>query len=227
MRVLIVEDEVRLADALSQILTEQKYMVDTVYNGADGLSYAESGIYDVVILDVMLPLMNGFQVVAELRRRKNAVPVLMLTAREAVSDKIQGLDAGADDYMTKPFSPGELLARVRVLSRRKGEVITNEMTFADVAFDASSLTLSCKNTGKSVRLSFKEAEMLKLFMAHPSMILSKEELITKIWGFDSDAGDNNVEAYVSFLRKKFFFVGSKCEIVTLKKVGYRLEAQNA
>lgn len=223
MHILIVEDEKRLADALRQILTEKKYMVDTVFDGKEGLEYAKSGIYDLVILDVMLPYMNGFEVVAEMRRAKLSASVLMLTARDSVSDKVKGLDAGADDYMTKPFSPEELLARVRVLTRRKGEIILDEMRFHDIVFRQESAELSCTSTAKSIKLSFKESEMLKLFLTKPEVILTKEELITKIWGYDSDAGDNNVEAYVSFLRKKLHFVGSSVQIVSKKKIGYKFE----
>lgn len=223
MHILIVEDEKRLADALRQILLEQKYMADVVLDGREGYEYAKSGIYDCVILDVMLPHMTGFEVVSALRQDKITTPVLMLTARDTVPDKVRGLDGGADDYMTKPFSPEELLARVRVLSRRKGEVVMDEMRYADVIFNQSSAELSCTATSKSIRLNYKEAEMLKLFLARPEGILSKEELITKVWGYDSDAGDNNVEAYVSFLRKKLLYVGAKTEIVSIKKVGYKLE----
>ncbi len=223
MRILIVEDEKRLADALCQILTEQKYMTDVVFNGADGYEYAKSGIYDCIILDVMLPSMSGFDMVSLLRRDRISTPVLMLTARDTVSDKVRGLDAGSDDYMTKPFSPQELLARIRVLSRRKGEVVLDEMRYADVIFNQSSAEISCTKTAKNIRLNYKEAEMLKLFLAKPEVILSKEELITKIWGYDSDAGDNNVEAYISFLRKKLNYIGSETEIVSIKKLGYKLE----
>lgn len=223
MRILIVEDEKRLADALCQILTEQKYMTDVVFDGADGYEYAKSGIYDCIILDVMLPSMSGFDMVSLLRRDRISTPVLMLTARDTVSDKVRGLDAGSDDYMTKPFSPQELLARIRVLSRRKGEVVLDEMRYADVIFNQSSAEISCTKTQKNIRLNYKEAEMLKLFLAKPEVILSKEELITKIWGYDSDAGDNNVEAYISFLRKKLNYIGSETEIVSIKKLGYKLE----
>lgn len=223
MRILIVEDEKRLADALVQILSEQKYMVDAVYDGRDGLSYAKSGIYDAIILDVMLPYMNGFEILTSLRAEKIETPILMLTARDSVPDKVKGLDLGADDYMTKPFSPEELLARIRVISRRKGEIILDEMRHGDLIFTLSSSELSCTATAKSVRLNYKEAEMLKLFLSKPNVIISKEELITRVWGYDSDAGDNNVEAYISFLRKKFLFVGSKSEIVSVKKLGYKLE----
>ena len=227
MTILVVEDARRLADALPEILTEVKYMVDTVYDGNDGLAYAESGIYDVIILDVMLPGKNGFEIVSALRKKKIATPVLMLTARGEVTDKIRGLDAGADDYMTKPFSPDELLARVRVLSRRKGEVVLDEMTFSDLTFRISSMELFCETSGRSLGLSFREGEMIRYLIASGGAIVQKEDLITKIWGYDSDAGDNNVEAYISFLRKKLSHLGSKCEIVTVKRVGYKLEARDA
>lgn len=225
MNILIVEDEKRLADALSHILLDKKYMVDVVYDGADGLAYGESGIYDCIILDIMLPSMNGFEVCRELRKKKIMTPVLMLTAKDTISDKVTGLDAGADDYMTKPFSPDELLARLRVLTRRHGEVILDEMRFGDIILHIDSSKLSCVNNSKNIHLNFKESEMLKMFLAKPEVIISKVDLITKIWGYDSDAGDNNVEAYISFLRKKLHFVESKVEIQSVKKLGYKLTAK--
>lgn len=225
MNILIVEDEKRLADALSHILLEHKNIVDVVHDGSDGLAYAESGIYDCIILDVMLPSMNGFDVCLELRRKKIMTPVLMLTAKDTITDKVRGLDAGADDYMTKPFSPEELLARLRVLTRRRGEVILDEMTHKDVTLHLDSSTLSCSMSGKSIHLNFKECEMLKAFMSKPNVIISKQDLIVRIWGYDSDAGDNNVEAYVSFLRKKLAFVGSQLEIQSIKKLGYKLSTK--
>lgn len=226
MNILIVEDEKRLADALSQILLEQKYMVDVVYDGADGLAYGESGIYDCIILDVMLPSMNGFDICLELRRKKITTPVLMLTAKDTISDKVHGLDAGADDYMTKPFSPDELLARLRVLTRRRGEVILDEMSYADITLHIDQSKLSCFKSFKVIHLNFKECEMLKMFMSKPDVIISKQDLITRIWGYDSDAGDNNVEAYISFLRKKLAFVESKVEITSTKKLGYKLTVKS-
>jgi DNA-binding response OmpR family regulator len=222
MNVLIVEDEKRLADALAHILIENKYMVDVVYDGADGLAYGESGIYDCIILDIMLPSMNGFDVCLELRKKKITTPVLMLTAKDTVSDKVKGLDAGADDYMTKPFSPEELMARLRVLTRRRGEVILDEMKYKDITLHLDQSKLSCDKSLKSIHLNFKECEMLKMFMSRPEIIISKQELITRIWGYDSDAGDNNVEAYISFLRKKLNFVESDVEIQSLKKLGYKM-----
>ncbi len=222
MRVLIVEDEVRLADALGQIMLEHKYATDIVYNGEDGLNYALSGQYDVIVLDVMLPKRSGFEVVRELRKQKNAAPVLLLTARDEITDKVTGLDCGADDYMTKPFAPEELLARIRAISRRQGDVVLEELTYADLRLNLSTYDL--QRGEKSVHLGFKEFEVLKILMANTKMVVPKEDLITKVWGVESHAEDNNVEAYISFLRKKFFFLGSKVSIGTIRKVGYRLEA---
>lgn len=226
MRILIVEDEKNLANALAQILTEQKYMIDIVNNGNDGYDYASSGIYDCIILDIMLPYKNGYQVCADLRRNSISTPILMLTAKDSVCDKVKGLDTGADDYMTKPFSTEELLSRIRALTRRKGEVILEELKFNDIVFSLSSYELKSTKNNKSVRLSFKEAEMLKLFLSSPKVIISKDTIITKVWGYDSDAQDNNVETYISFLRKKLSFIESDTSIVSLKKLGYKLTKEN-
>lgn len=225
MRILVVEDERRLNDALCQILTEQKYMVDAVYDGKDGYEYGKSGIYDVIILDIMLPYMNGYDVLSALRKDKIKSAILLLTAKDAISDKVKGLDLGADDYMTKPFSMDELLARVRMLSRRRGEVVIDSLEYGDIVFNISTSELSCKDSGKSVRLIYKEAKLLEMLLSKPQIIISKDEIITKIWGYDSNAGDNNVEAYISFLRRKLSFVGCKTEIVSVKKLGYKLEAK--
>ena len=225
MRVLIVEDERRLADALGAIMEEQKYTADVVYNGQDGLDYALCADYDVIILDVMLPELNGYEVVHELRRRKKATPVMMLTARDDLSDKIKGLDSGADDYMTKPFAPEELLARVRALSRRHGDVVLDEMRHGDLVLDLSSGDLKCGV--KSVHLGYKEFAVMRMLLASPGATVSKEDLIVRIWGTESNAEDNNVEAYISFLRKKLMYLGSSVSIGTLRKVGYRLEDKTA
>lgn len=220
MRILVVEDEKRLSDALTQILREQKYAVDAVYDGEDGYQYASSGDYDAIILDVMLPKRTGFEIVRALRREKIATPVLMLTARDELESKINGLDCGADDYMTKPFAPEELTARIRALTRRQGEVVLEEMTYEDIVLELNSSDLRCKS--KRVRLSFKEFEVMKLLLLSPNTIVPKEQLIVKVWGAESDAEDNNVEAYISFLRKKLFFLGSRVTIQTVRKLGYRL-----
>ena len=221
MQILVVEDEKRLAEALAQILIEKKYMVDIAGDGRDGLDYGLSGIYDVIILDVMLPKMDGFAVAAELRKNKIATPILMLTAKDQVTDKVKGLDSGADDYMTKPFSPDELLARIRALTRRQGEVVLDEVTFGDLKLNLSNCDLSCG--AKSVHLNFKEFEIMKILMQNPGAVTTKDDLIVKVWGYDSNAVDNNVEVYISFLRKKIEFVSSSAQIVSLRKIGYRLE----
>lgn len=221
MKILIVEDEKRLAQALSQIMKEAKYQTNIAYDGADGLELALYGSYDVIVLDVMLPKKDGFSIVKELRASKINTPVIMLTAKDEVGDKITGLDKGADDYMTKPFVPEELLARIRALSRRQGEVIVEELSFEDLSLDISNAELRCKD--KNIHLSFKEFEIMKILMSNQKTIIGKEILITRVWGDDSDAEDNNVEAYISFLRKKLSFIGSKVSLTTIRKLGYKLE----
>lgn len=221
MKILIVEDELRLAEALAQIMREQRYQADVADNGMDGLLYGLTGEYDVIVLDIMLPGKNGFEVIKGLRNAKITTPVLMLTARDDVRDKVNGLDLGADDYMTKPFVPEELLARIRALSRRQGEVVLEEAVFADLVLNLSTNDLICE--GKSIHLGFKEFEILKILMANSRTVISKDLLISKVWGSDSDAEDNNVEAYISFLRKKLSYLGSRVTIGTIRKVGYRLE----
>ena len=224
MQVLIVEDDIRLAQALGQILEENHYQVDLVHDGDQGLAYAESGSYDVIILDVMLPRKSGLEVVAELRRANVATPVLMLTARTTVQDKITGLDSGADDYMTKPFSPAELLAHLRALTRRQGQVVFEKIDFGDISLNLESHDLSCGS--KSINLSYKEFSIANILISSKGQIVSKDMLISKVWGVESNAVDNNVEAYISFLRKKLKFLGSNTQIETVRKVGYRLESSS-
>ena len=221
MRILIVEDEVRLAETLRQLMEDQRYQVDTVYDGADGVDYGLAGQYDLIILDVMLPKVGGFQVAQRLRAAHVSTPILMLTARDEVSDKISGLDCGADDYMTKPFDTGELMARVRALTRRQGEVLSEVLTVGDLSLDCTSRLLSAGE--RSVRLGFKEFEVLRLLMVNNGNVVTKETLISKIWGLDSEAEDNNVEVYISFLRKKLAFLNSQVAISTVRKVGYFLD----
>lgn len=224
MHILIAEDETRLAEALEHILKSEKYMVDVVNNGKDALDYGLSGIYDVIVMDVMMPGMDGNEVTSELRRAGSEVPILMLTAKGTVDDKVKGLDSGADDYMTKPFEPKELLARIRALTRRKGELMVEEIAFGDIKLDLSAGNLSSGN--KTTRLSFKEFELMKLLMAASGNTVSKEDLLVKVWGYEGDATDNNVEAYISFLRKKLVFIGSSCEINSIRKIGYKLEKKD-
>ena len=222
MRVLIIEDEVRLASTLQDLLDMNGYTADVCHDGESGLDNALSGIYDVVLLDVMLPKMDGFTVLRNLRSAGNAVPVLMLTARSELSDRVEGLDCGADYYLTKPFEPRELLACIRALTRRQPELRSSDtVEFGDLKLDKSAFTLSCGN--RQLRLSRKEFDMMDLLMRNRDMVLTKETLLLKIWGYESDAEDNNVEVYVSFLRKKLDHLRSKVKIKTIRMVGYCLE----
>ena len=222
MRVLIIEDEVRLASTLQDLLDMNGYTADVCHDGESGLDNALSGIYDVVLLDVMLPKMVGFTVLRNLRSAGNAVPVLMLTARSELSDRVEGLDCGADYYLTKPFEPKELLACIRALTRRQPELRSSDtVEFGDLKLDKSAFTLSCGN--RQLRLSRKEFDMMDLLMRNRDMVLTKETLLLKIWGYESDAEDNNVEVYVSFLRKKLDHLRSKVKIKTIRMVGYCLE----
>ncbi len=224
MQILVVEDEVRLAEALKEILSAEKYMVDMVHHGQDALDYGESGIYDLIVLDVMIPQVNGYEVAKRLRQKKITTPIIMLTAKDSVPDKVVGLDSGADDYLTKPFAPEELLARIRALTRRQGEVVLDEITFEDITLNLSTCDVCCQE--RCTHLNYKEFEILKLLMTHSNSVVTKENLITKVWGYDSDASDNNVEAYISFLRKKLSYLQSRVTIVSLRKVGYRLKSPN-
>lgn len=222
MRILIVEDEARLASTLQDLLELNGYTADVCHDGESGLDNALSGIYDVVLLDVMLPRLDGFTVLRRLRDAGNAVPVLMLTARSEVSDKVAGLDGGADYYLTKPFEPRELLACVRALTRRQPELRnTDALEYGDLKLDKSSFTLLCGE--RSVRLSRKEFDMMELLMLNREIVLTKENLLLKIWGYESDAEDNNVEVYISFLRKKLEHLRSRVRIRTIRMVGYCLE----
>ena len=221
MRVLVVEDEKNLAESLVKLLEGQKYQAEAVHDGVSGLDYALTGQYDAMILDVMLPGLNGFQVAAALRKKGSAMPILMLTARDELADKVRGLDSGADDYLTKPFTTEELLARVRALLRRQGNVQMEDLAFGDIQLSLNSCVLS--KDMKQVRLSHREFKVMRLLMSHPGSILSKEDLILKIWGADSEAVDNNAEAYISFLRKKLFYLGSKVQITSQRRLGYLLE----
>lgn len=225
MTILLVEDEVRLAAALIELFHAEKYLADHADNGEDGLYAALQKDYDVIVLDVMLPKMDGFAVVHALRRAGKKTPVLMLTARDEIRDKIEGLDQGADDYMTKPFVPEELLARVRALSRRQGEVLLDELRFGDLCLSLATNELRAK--GQGVRLAYKEAELLKLLIANKGVILSKETILRKLWGDESDAVENNVEAYVSFLRKKLGFLQSSVRIQAIRRQGYLLLEEEA
>ncbi len=222
MRILIIEDEVHLTEALTQILKQHHYAVDVVHNGEDGYDYALSDIYDVILLDIMLPKMNGISLLKKLRQENITTPVLMLTAKGEIADKVDGLDSGADDYLAKPFATEELLARIRAISRRKGELLqANSLKFGDIELNTSNLKLSgCYG---EVKLTLKESELLEFLILRKSMVTSKELIIEKLWGFDSDVEHNHVEVYISFLRKKLSFLKSNVVINTLRGLGYSLE----
>lgn len=222
MKLLLVEDERRMAQALCEILRQENYEVDCCYDGLSGLEAAESGMYDAMILDVMLPKMNGFDVAQQLRRNGVHTPLLMLTAKAELDDKVTGLDSGADDYLTKPFMTKELLARLRALLRRSIDTPDGTLTYGDITLDSKTYMLCCRTTGQSVRLSEKEWRIMEYFIANQNQILTREQLAVKIWGYESDAEYNNVEVYLSFTRKKLAFVGAKTEIKAVRGVGYEL-----
>jgi DNA-binding response OmpR family regulator len=221
MNILIVEDEIHLAQALKEILIGHQYTVDVANDGELGFECGRRGVYDLILLDIMLPKMNGIDVLKKLRQEKILTPVLMLTAKDEIEDKVSGLDHGADDYMTKPFSTQELLARIRALSRRKGEFVDEVLSLGDISLHVKKSELWCGEN--SVKLALKEFQIIELLMRNPDIILSKERMIEKIWGGDSDAEYNNVEVYISFLRKKLSFIGAKTKIQTARGMGYSLE----
>ncbi|MDE5763382.1 MAG: response regulator transcription factor [Ruminococcus sp.] len=222
MKILVIEDEVQLADALSELLRRNMYSVDTFYNGVDGLDNALTGLYDCIILDIMLPKMNGIEVLKNLRSEKINTPVLLLTAKSEIDDKINGLDCGADDYLTKPFITGELLARVRAMTRRKGEIIDeNRLEYKGLELHRNTCSISCN--GEDVKLSLKEYNVMEMLIANPHQILPKERIIEKIWGSESDVEYNNIEVYISFLRKKINAVSAPVQIKTARGIGYFLE----
>ena len=222
MRILIVEDEIRLADTIADIIEESGETVDVDNDGEDGYYDAASGIYDAIVLDVMLPHMDGFEILRKIRSEGIMTPVLMLTARTELSDRVTGLESGADYYLTKPFENEELLAALHAIMRRKAaDIIPDELTFGDIKLSPSTVELSCK--GKSIKLNAKEFELMRYLMINGSNIISKETIINKIWGYDSDAGDNNVEAYISFLRRKLDSLKANVSISVVRKMGYHLE----
>ena len=225
MRILVIEDEQRLAATVADLLRRQGYSADTCHDGAVGLDNAESGIYDLIILDAMLPGLDGFSVLQQLRSGGHTTPVLMLTALGDVADRVKGLDSGADYYLTKPFDVQELLACVRLLLRRSGgENRTDDaITCGDLRLEPGSFLLSCAD--RSVRLSRKEYDLMELLMRNFRIIVTKEQLLLKVWGYDSDAEDNNVEVYISFLRRKLTHLHSAVKIRTIRMAGYCLEVE--
>lgn len=225
MRILVVEDELHLSEALSHILKKNNYTVDVSNDGESGLDNALTGIYDVIVLDIMLPKMDGITILKTIRQEGIETPVILLTARGEISDKVKGLDSGADDYLSKPFNTDELLARIRALSRRRGEIVTGNNTIecGDITLNTSNLLLS--GVHDEITLTLKESELLEYLMIHKRIVCSKEQIIEKLWGFESEAEANHVEVYISFLRKKLKFIHSKVQINTVRGVGYTLSEE--
>ncbi len=223
MRILIVEDEKRLAETLADIVAQNKDIADICHDGKSGLDNALSNIYDAVILDVMLPEMDGFEVVRQMRKNKNTTPVLMLTAKTSLDDRVNGLDYGADYYLTKPFETAELLACLRTITRRGNELKPEHIQYEDIVVNPATSELLC--SPRSVRLGAKELELIRLLIANKGILLSKESIYLKIWGYESEAGDNIVEVYISFLRKKLEHIGSKVKISVVRRLGYQLEVE--
>lgn len=222
MRLLVIEDEKRLAQNLAELLRRQGYTVDVSNDGVSGYDNASSDIYDLIVLDAMLPGMDGFTLLRQLRGGGHSVPVLMLTARSDLSDRVQGLDCGADYYLTKPFEPAELLACIRSLLRRGGAVNADDaITFGDLRLEPGTFQLSCAQ--RTLRLSRREYDLMELLMRAQGRVVTKEQLLLKVWGYDSEAEDNNVEVYVSFLRRKLTHLRSRVHIRTMRLVGYCLE----
>ena len=220
LKILIIEDERTLADSLKVMLNSKSFETDTVYDGESGEQYALLDVYDLIILDIMLPGKNGYQVAKSLRKKHISAPILMLTARADIEDKVQGLNAGADYYLTKPFDSRELLACINALLRRQGTQV-NELVFGNTHLDLESAALVCGES--SVSLSAREFEVMRLLMTSGKNHLSKETLLTKVWGYDSNAVENHVEVYVGFLRKKLTSIGSDIRIEAVRRLGYHLE----
>lgn len=220
MRLLYAEDEYQMAEAVTDILTFHKYTVDTVYDGQDALDYARSSEYDGIILDIMMPKLSGLEVLGRLRSEGITTPVLLLTAKSEVEDRIEGLDLGADDYLPKPFAMGELLARVRAMLRRREDYKPDVLTFGDLTLDPKTCVLSCKE--QSVLLPNLEYRLFETLMANQGMYLSAEQLLTKVWGYDTDADVSTVWTYLSVLRKRLASIGSKTQISSKRNIGYIL-----
>ena len=224
MKILIVEDEKLLAASIQAMLESKGFQVECVYDGETGADYAELGIYDLLILDVMIPKLDGFQLARKVRSQRLGTPILMLTARSSLEDRIEGLNAGADYYLTKPFDMRELMACINALLRRQGNQV-DELVFGNTALDLATSMLVCGD--KSMRLSAKEFDVMRLLLQYKGNNLSKEVILAKVWGYDSNAVENHAEVYVGFLRKKLQAIGSNIRIKALRRLGYHLEVEEA
>ena len=220
MRILIIEDEQMLADSIKTLLQAKGFDVEAVYDGETGAEYAELGVYDLLILDVMMPGLNGYQVARQVRAKRCSTPILMLTAKSSLEDRIEGLNAGADYYLTKPFDTRELLACINALLRRQGNQV-DELGFGNTTLDLAASMLVCGD--RSVRLSAREFDVMRFLLQSKARNLSKEVILARVWGYDSNAVENHVEVYVGFLRKKLHSIGSNIRIASIRKLGYHLE----
>lgn len=226
MNVLLVEDSYMLADTLVSALKQEHFMVDVAYNGLDGYDMASSGIYDVAVLDLMLPQLNGYEILKKLRQEKNSIPILVLSAKSELDDKVLAFEYGADDYLTKPFEIKELIMRILALSRRKGEVQGNVLSCGNLNLDLRTCTMTNSETQQSVQLAGKEFQLMEYFLNNQNQIISREQIIERIWGFNSNSEYNNVEVYVSFLRKKISFIHANMRIRAVRGIGYTAEAES-
>ena len=226
MRILIIEDEYSLADAISEALIRENYMVDISYDGEEGLNKALCGIYDIIILDLMLPKINGLEILKYIRSEKISSYVIILTAKGELDDKIKGLDKGGDDYMTKPFHIIELLARIRAVSRRKGDVEDDSLILGDLKLNLKTCDLINTHSNQSMTLSGKEFALMEFLFRNRNQVVNREQIAERIWGYDNDSQYNNVEVYLSFLRKKIKFLEAKVRIKSIRGLGYMLEESN-
>ena len=224
MRILIIEDEKTLADSLEMLLESKGFETEAVYDGESGAEYAETGVYDLLILDVMMPGLNGYDVARSVRQKRCNTPILMLTAKSGIEDRIEGLNAGADYYLTKPFDSRELVACINALLRRQGNQV-DELVFGNTSLDLDTSMLICGE--KSVRLSAKEFDVMRILLGSSGKNVSKEMILARVWGYDSEAVENHVEVYVGFLRKKLASIGSNVKIEALRRLGYHLEVADA
>ncbi len=224
MRILVVEDEETIADIIATKLRREKYEVDTSYDGEDGLYKALSNIYDLIILDIMLPKINGLEILKEIKKNGISANIILLTAKSLLDDKLKGFDMGADDYLTKPFHIEELIARVNVQLRNMGNAKTkNILEYSDLSLNIRTSILTCKCTNESINIPYREFLLLEYFMNNKEQIISKEQIYNKVWGIDTDYESNNLEAYLSFLRKKIKIIGSKVNIKAVRNLGYKME----
>ena len=226
MKILIIEDEFNLADAIASMLSSEKYDVDIRTDGKRGLEDALTNVYDLIILDVMLPYLNGFEVLKELKKEDISAKVLMLTAKNTIDDKMEGFNNGADDYLTKPFHMEELLARVNIQLRKNKYASVGTIKLGDIELGINSMELVNTSNNSKVKIIGKEFKLLELLMNHPNQVLSKEQIFVKIWGYDTDCDINTLEAYVSFIRKKLKLINSNIKLKAIRNLGYILEVQN-